>query len=61
MRSHRSAAREIGRRDRIEALEDTLELLSDPSALAEIAEARLEVRAGRSVSAEELRAKYLGG
>jgi len=47
--------------EELEALEDTLELLSDPSALAEIAEARLEVRAGRSVSAEELRAKYLGG
>jgi len=61
MRSHRSAVREIGRRDRIDPLEDTLALLSDPLAMAEIAEARLEVRAGRSVSAEELGAKYLGG
>lgn len=47
--------------EELESLEDTLALLSDPSALAEIAEARLEVRAGRSVSVEELRAKYLGG
>lgn len=45
----------------LDSLEDTLELLSDPSAMAEIAEARLEVSAGRSVSAEELRTKYLGG
>jgi hypothetical protein len=41
-------------------LEDTLALLSDPSAMAEIQEARLEVRAGRVVSADELRSKYLG-
>jgi prevent-host-death family protein len=42
------------------ALEDTLELLSDPAALAEIRAAREDVAAGRGVSAEELRAKYLG-
>ena len=41
------------------ALEDTLELLSDPAALQEIREAREDVARGRVVSAEELRAKYL--
>ena len=41
------------------ALEDTLELLSDPAAMQEIREAREDVARGRVVSAEELRAKYL--
>ncbi|MFZ9629094.1 MAG: type II toxin-antitoxin system Phd/YefM family antitoxin [Ilumatobacteraceae bacterium] len=41
-------------------LEDTLDLLSDPVAMAEIAEARRDVEAGNVVSADELRAKYLG-
>ena len=41
------------------SLEDTLDLLSDPSAVADIAEARADVGAGRTVSADELRAKYL--
>ncbi len=43
----------------LEALEDTIDLLSDPDAMREIAEARQDVRDGRSVSAEQLRAKYL--
>ena len=43
----------------LEALEDTLDLLSDPEAMREIAEAREDVREGRSFSAEQLRAKYL--
>jgi prevent-host-death family protein len=43
----------------LEALEDTLELLSDPAALAAIQTARAEVTKGQVVSAEELRAKYL--
>ena len=43
----------------LEALEDTLELLSDPRALEEIRAAREDVRRGRVVSADELRAKYL--
>lgn len=46
--------------EELDALEDTLELLSDPAAMAEIAEARLEIAAGRSMSADDLRAKYLG-
>ena len=43
----------------LQAMEDTLELLSDRSALAEIERARVEVRNGNIVDAEELRATYL--
>jgi len=43
----------------LEALEDTLELLSDPKALKEIKRAREDVALGKVVSAEELRARYL--
>ncbi len=43
----------------LEALEDTLELLSDPEAMADIARAREETKKGQVVSAEDLRAKYL--
>lgn len=42
------------------SLEDTLDLLSDPAALAELQEARAEAAAGNTVSADELRARYLG-
>ena len=45
--------------DDLAALEDTLELLSDPTAMADIAQARRDVAAGAVVSAAELRAKYL--
>ncbi len=44
----------------LEALEDTLDLLSDPEAMRDIATAREDLRSGHSFSAEELRAKYLG-
>lgn len=43
----------------LEALEDTLELLSDPAAMAGIQAARDEVARGEVVSAEKLRARYL--
>ena len=43
----------------LEALEDTLDLLSDSRALREIDQARLEIAKGKSVDAEALRAKYL--
>lgn len=46
--------------DDLAGLEDTLDLLSDPVAMAEIAEARRDVESGNVVSADELRAKYLG-
>ena len=43
----------------LEALEDTLDLLSDPKALKEIKAARNDTANGRVVTADELRAKYL--
>lgn len=43
----------------LQALEDTLELLSNRSALAEIEAARHEVSIGEVIGADELRAKYL--
>jgi antitoxin YefM len=45
--------------DDLAALEDTLELLSVPTAMAEIELARCEVVAGNTVSADEIPAKYL--
>jgi antitoxin YefM len=45
--------------DDLEALEDTLDLLSDPAALKEINRARQEIAEGRVLDAEALRAKYL--
>ncbi len=45
--------------DDLAAIEDTLELLSDPAALAEIKKARAEVAKGQVLGADELRAKYL--
>ncbi|MGH9185600.1 MAG: type II toxin-antitoxin system Phd/YefM family antitoxin [Acidimicrobiales bacterium] len=45
--------------DDLAALEDTLDLLSDPTAVREIRRAQGEIGRGRSVSADELRAKYL--
>ena len=44
----------------LEALEDTLDLLSDPRATAEIESSRADVHVGRVFDAEQLRAKYLG-
>lgn len=43
----------------LEALEDTLDLLSDPQARKDLEAAREDVAKGRVVTAEELRAKYL--
>ena len=43
----------------LQALEDTIDLLSDPRALAEIHAARRAVEDGDVVTADELRAKYL--
>jgi prevent-host-death family protein len=45
----------------LEALEDTLELLSDPNALGEIERARDQIARGEGIAAEELRARYSGG
>jgi prevent-host-death family protein len=45
--------------DDLQALEDTLDLLSDPDAVAEIRNAREEIDADAIVTADQLRAKYL--
>ena len=46
--------------DDLDALEDTLEILSDPEAMREI-EPRKEIARGETVSADDLRKKYLSG
>ena len=45
--------------DELQALEDTLDMLSDPKAVKEIRAAQREIEKGKSFSAEQLRAKYL--
>ena len=45
--------------DDLEALEDTLDLLSDPQTLKDINKARLEIAEGHVLDAQALRAKYL--
>lgn len=45
--------------DDLASLEDTLDLLSNPTALAEIERARREAKTGKTLTAEQLRAKYL--
>jgi antitoxin YefM len=45
--------------DDLEALEDTVELLADSEARAEIERARREITKGKGIRAEELRARYL--
>src|ERR1700737_1088802 len=43
----------------LEALEETLDILSDPRAMRAIRKAEVELSEGKFLSAEELRAKYL--
>jgi len=57
-RNGRPAAVLISPED-LEALEDTLDLLSDPSGLAEIERARKDIPAGKGLDAETLRRRYL--
>ena len=45
--------------EELESLEDTLELLSDPAAMAQLEESRQAYQAGDVVTGEELRARYL--
>ena len=59
-RNGRPAAVLISPED-LEALEDTLDLLSDPSAAAEIARAREDIEAGQGVGLDELKRRFLGG
>ena len=44
--------------DELASLEDTLELLSDPEAMAHLEESKSAYRAGDFVTDDELRAKY---
>lgn len=43
----------------LEALEDTLDLLSDRDALREIERARADIAKGKGIGADELKARYL--
>lgn len=45
--------------DDLEAIEDTLDLLSDPQALKEINRAREEIAEGHVLDGETLRRKYV--
>jgi len=45
--------------DELDAMEDTLDLLSDPGAMADIRRARAEIAAGGVVDADALRRRYL--
>ena len=45
--------------DDLASLEDTLDLLANPTALAEIEQARREAKTGKTLTAEQLRTKYL--
>lgn len=47
--------------DDLEALEETLDLLSQPDALEEIRRAEADIDAGRGLSAADVRAKYAKG
>lgn len=42
----------------LDALEDTLDLLSDPEAMAQLEQSRRDVESGDVVTGEELRAQY---
>jgi antitoxin YefM len=45
--------------DDLESLEETLDILSDPSAMQDIRDAEHAIATGDVVTADELRAKYL--
>jgi antitoxin YefM len=42
----------------LEALEDTLDLLSDPKAVREIERARADIAKGKGIGPEQLKARY---
>jgi antitoxin YefM len=45
--------------DELASLEDTLELLSDPAAMAQLAESRLAYSTGDYLTSDQLRSRYL--
>ncbi len=57
-RNGRPAAVLISPED-LEALEDTLDLLSDPKAVREIERARADIADGSGIGPEQLKARYL--
>ncbi|MHB8470321.1 MAG: type II toxin-antitoxin system Phd/YefM family antitoxin [Gaiellaceae bacterium] len=57
-RNGRPAAVLISPED-LEALEDTIDLLSDPKAVREIERARTDIARGKGIDADELKARYL--
>lgn len=57
-RNGRPAAVIISPED-LEALEDTLDLLSNPKAVREIERARSDIARGKGIGAEELMARFL--
>lgn len=57
-RNGRPAAVLISPED-LEALEDTLDLLSNPEAVREIGRARADIARGKGIGAETLKARYL--
>lgn len=57
-RNGRPAAVLISPED-LDALEDTLEILSDPRAVRDIQRAREDISREKGISGDELRAKYL--
>ena len=57
-RNGRPAAVLISPED-LEALEDTIDLLSDPKAMREIERARTDIAKGKGVGADELKVRYL--
>lgn len=59
-RNGRPAALLISPQD-LAAIEETIDLLSDHEAVAEIRAAGREIAAGNAATSEELRAKYLRG
>lgn len=59
-RNGRPAAVLISPED-LDALEDTLDLLSNPEAMREIERARTDIARGKGIGAETLKARYLTG
>jgi antitoxin YefM len=57
-RRHREAV--VIAADDLDALEETLDLLSDPAAVREIAEAREAATRGEGIDLAEVRRRYLG-
>jgi prevent-host-death family protein len=58
---HGHAAAVIIAQDDLASLEETLDLLSDPAAMREIAEGRAAAARGEGLAEDQVRARYLHG